>query len=112
MSSLNTAVLHVSYKAWQEIDVSSIIESVNVLESNKLFLDYTDQHLESISVEGYDVIVKTSDGKDHRLIGIIPDLVIETDHLELWNEVEIGGRTRMVRKTNTVSSTLKLGVCK
>ena len=80
MSSLDTAVLQIHYKAWQEIDLSFIAESLDG--------DYDCNNLESISVEGFDVIVKTSDDREHRLEQIIPDLVLETDQpqrLELWN---------------------------
>jgi len=78
--SLETAVLQVHYLAWQELDVAYMIESLDG--------DYGCDDLESISVEGFDVLVKTTDGKEHRLEQIIPDLVIETDQptrLELWN---------------------------
>jgi len=108
MSSLNKAVLQIHYMAWQEIDVSFIAESLDG--------DYDCNNLESLSVEGYDVIVKTDDGKEHTLEKIIPDLVLETDRptrLELWNEVKSGEHTRMVREANTLPSVespvLKLG---
>ena len=80
MSSLNTAVLQIHYNAWQEIDVSFIIEELNAYYKQfpDLSLDYTDQHIESISVEVFDhVIVKTSDDREHRLEQIIPDLITE-----------------------------------
>ena len=107
MSSLNTAVLQMHYMAWQEIDVSFIVESLDG--------DYDCNNLESLSVEGYDVIVKTDDGKEHRLEQIIPDLVLETDRptrLELWNH-HSDEHTHMVRKDNTNAGggipVLKLG---
>ena len=108
MSSLDTAVLQIHYKAWQEIDLSFIAESLDG--------DYDCNNLESVSVEGYDVIVKTDDGKEHRLEQIIPDLVLETDcppRLELWKVEGSGEHTCMVRKANTLPSAgqtvLKLG---
>ena len=42
----------------------------------------------SIEVQSYDVILKTNDGKQHRLEVIIPDLVLDLpkpSYLELWN---------------------------
>ena len=106
MSSLDTAVLQIHYKAWQEIDLSFIAESLDG--------DYDCNNLESVSVEGYDVIVKTDDGKEHRLEQIIPDLVLETDQpqrLELWNlhhydEFDFPKHKRYVR-VQTVSQGIK-----
>ena len=90
--SLETAVLQVHYLAWQELDVAYMIESLDG--------DYGCDDLESISVEGFDVLVKTTDGKEHRLEQIIPDLVVETDQptrLELWN---LRGRNTLRFDTN------------
>ena len=80
MSSLQSASVRVVYNATQEIDVAYI---VSLLEG-----DYNTDELVTISVESYDVIVKTKDGKEHRLEGIIPTLILNLprpERLELWD---------------------------
>lgn len=88
MSSLETAVIQVVYKAWQEIDVKTILRLLNQYGDNPSNTPYVYEDLEKIEIESYDVLVSTTDGKEHRLEDIIPEVVVETDQperLELWN---------------------------
>lgn len=88
MSSLETAIIQVVYKAWQEIDVKTILRLLNHYRDNPSSPPYVYDDVEKVEVESYDVLVFTSDGKEHRLEDIIPEVVVETDQperLELWN---------------------------
>ena len=86
--SLETAVIQVVYKAWQEIDVKTILRLLNQYGENPSSSPYVYDDVEKVGVEGYDVLVSTRDGKEHRLEDIIPECVVETDQpqrLELWD---------------------------
>ena len=62
------------------LDTSVLIAKLNNLASNKLFVDYNHNHIKAVGVDGFDVIVMTTDGKDHRLVGL--NTLMSVQHTE------------------------------